>query len=73
MPVILSPKPGGDVVKKKKFIFIKPQNRLSKQNRVGSVLFPTLSSQLLALAVDFVVVVIDVVRKQALKNDRKPS
>ena len=28
---------------------------------------------LLALAVDFVVVVVDVIRKQALKNDRKPS
>ena len=27
----------------------------------------------LALVVDFVVVVVDVIRKQALKNDRKPS
>ena len=45
MPVILGPKPGGDVIKLKKNIFIKPQNRLAKQNRVGSVLFPTLSSQ----------------------------
>ena len=28
---------------------------------------------LLALVVDFVVVVFDVIRKQALKNNRKPS